>query len=75
MSPVRCRFISSMGITCEYPPPAAPPLIPNVGPMDGCRMHATVGLSRCAPIACARPIVVVDLPSPSGVGLMPATTT
>ena len=28
-----------------------------------------------APSACERPTVVVDLPSPNGVGLMPQTTT
>ena len=36
MSPVKCKLNSSIGITCEYPPPAAPPLIPNVGPCEGC---------------------------------------
>ena len=25
ISPVRCKLNSSIGITCEYPPPAAPP--------------------------------------------------
>jgi hypothetical protein len=30
---------------------------------------------QMTPIACVRPIVVVDLPSPSGVGVMPATKT
>ena len=37
-SPVKCRFISSMGSTCEYPPPAAPPFIPNTGPIEGSRI-------------------------------------
>ena len=32
ISPVKWRLNSSIGITCEYPPPAAPPFIPNVGP-------------------------------------------
>mmetsp|Transcript_13934 Transcript_13934/g.30741 ORF Transcript_13934/g.30741 Transcript_13934/m.30741 type:complete len:327 (-) Transcript_13934:299-1279(-) len=75
MSPVRCRLNSSIGITCAYPPPAAPPLIPKVGPCEGWRIQATVFLPRWAPRACARPMVVVDLPSPRGVGLMPVTTT
>ena len=32
MSPVKWRFMSSIGTTCAKPPPAAPPLIPNTGP-------------------------------------------
>ena len=30
--------MSSIGTTWLYPPPAAPPLMPNTGPMDGWRM-------------------------------------
>mmetsp|Transcript_120998 Transcript_120998/g.338774 ORF Transcript_120998/g.338774 Transcript_120998/m.338774 type:complete len:211 (+) Transcript_120998:1479-2111(+) len=75
MSPVMCKLNSSIGTHCEYPPPAAPPFVPNVGPMDGCRMQVTTFCPRCAPNACDKPIVVVDLPSPKGVGLMPTTTT
>ena len=37
ISPVKCKLISSIGITCEYPPPAAPPLTPKTGPIDGSR--------------------------------------
>src|SRR5579884_3346628 len=33
-SPVRCRLTVSNGTTWLYPPPAAPPLMPNVGPID-----------------------------------------
>ena len=33
MSPVRWRLNSSIGTTCAYPPPAAPPLMPKVGPV------------------------------------------
>ena len=33
-----------MGITCEYPPPVAPPLIPNTGPKDGSRKTAILFL-------------------------------
>ena len=31
------RFKSSIGTTWEYPPPAAPPLIPKHGPSEGSR--------------------------------------
>mmetsp|Transcript_11524 Transcript_11524/g.43035 ORF Transcript_11524/g.43035 Transcript_11524/m.43035 type:complete len:320 (+) Transcript_11524:601-1560(+) len=75
MSPVRCRLKSSIGTTCDMPPPAAPPLMPKVGPWDGWRMQVNTLLFRCAPSAWHTPMVVVDLPSPSGVGLMPVTTT
>mmetsp|Transcript_5438 Transcript_5438/g.22536 ORF Transcript_5438/g.22536 Transcript_5438/m.22536 type:complete len:657 (+) Transcript_5438:826-2796(+) len=75
MSPVRCRLKTSIGMTCEYPPPAAPPLTPKIGPCDGCRIVVTTRLWSVAPSACERPIVVVDLPSPRGVGLTPTTTT
>ncbi len=34
-SPVRCKLSRSIGITWLYPPPAAPPLIPKVGPIEG----------------------------------------
>lgn len=46
------------------------PLIPNVGPCDGCRTHAKEFLFLCALRAWTRPIVVVLLPSPSGVGVI-----
>lgn len=46
------------------------PLIPNVGPWDGCRTHAKEFLFLCALRAWTRPIVVVLLPSPSGVGVI-----
>ena len=60
---------------CRGPPPAAPPLMPNVGPCDGCLMVVTTCLPRQLPNAWQTPMVVVDLPSPSGVGFMPLTTT
>ena len=75
MSPVRCRLSDSIGMICEYPPPAAPPLIPKVGPWLGCRTVVSTARPRCAPSAWQSPTVVVDLPSPRGVGVMPATTT
>jgi hypothetical protein len=55
-----CHFFllpaeESLQVTCEYPPPAAPPLIPNVGPWLGCLKHAMTFLLRCAPKACVSP--------------------
>src|SRR5215467_10228374 len=69
MSPVRCRFSTSIGTTWLYPPPAAPPLMPKVGPMDGCRIATVARLPMCRN-PCPSPTVVVVLPSPSGVGLI-----
>ena len=46
MSPVKWRFMSSIGTTWAYPPPAAPPLIPNTGPSDASRRQST----GCLPI-------------------------
>src|SRR4051795_573881 len=40
-SPVKCRFRSSMGTTWVSPPPAAPPLMPKIGPSDGSPPHNT----------------------------------
>ena len=72
-SPVRCKLKSSIGTTCEYPPPAAPPLMPNTGPKDGWRIQTAVFLPiRLSDIA--RPIVVTVFPSPSGVGVIAVTS-
>ena len=73
-SPVRCRFIASIGTTCASPAPAAPPLMPNTGPNEGCRSTA-VAFSPARPSPSTRPIVVVVFPSPSGVGDTAVTTT
>ena len=71
-SPVKCRLMSSMGTTCAYPPPAAPPFTPKTGPRDGSRRATITFLpSFCMPSA--RPTVVVVLPSPAGVGLIAVT--
>ncbi len=72
-SPVKWRLISSIGMTCEYPPPAAPPFIPNTGPMDGSLIP---GMALCPSItkAWARPMVMVVLPSPAGVGFVVVTS-
>ncbi len=63
-----------MGTTWLYPPPAAPPLMPNVGPIDGCRIATVARFPMCLN-PCPRPTVVVVLPSPSGVGVIALTTT
>ena len=66
-SPVKWRLISSIGRTCEYPPPVAPPLIPNTGPKEGSRSTTVVFLPiRFNPSV--SPIETVVLPSPAGVG-------
>src|SRR5215470_7041987 len=52
--------MSSIGITCAYPPPAAPPLIPKQGPSDGSRI-ATMERFPIFRNASARPTVVVGL--------------
>ncbi len=54
------------------PPPVAPPLSPKTGPKEGSRTHASA-FSPAAHKASARPIVVVVLPSPAGVGLTAVT--
>src|SRR5262249_61904269 len=56
------------------PPPAAPPFTPKTGPSDGSRIATTERLPRRRRPS-ARPIVVVDLPSPAGVGVMAVTST
>ena len=64
--------MSSIGTTCAWPPPAAPPFMPNTGPRLGSRRQMIAFL----PIrlsASPRPTVVVVFPSPAGVGLMAVT--
>ena len=71
-SPVKCRFMSSIGTTCAYPPPAAPPFIPKFGPSDASRMQ----IAAFWPIpvqAVAKAHGLVVLPSPAGVGLIAVT--
>ena len=65
--------MSSIGITCAYPPPAAPPFTPKTGPSDGSRSAITVFLpifERASP----KPTDVVVFPSPAGVGLIAVTS-
>src|SRR5699024_11855447 len=71
---VKCRLIFSMGTTWAYPPPVAPPFIPNTGPSDGSR-RATMVLDPTRFSASAIPTETVDLPSPAGVGETAVTST
>ena len=73
-SPVKWRFIFSIGRICAYPPPAAPPFIPKQGPSDGSRRAAIARL----PILFspnARPTDTVVFPIPAFVGVMAVTRT
>ena len=73
-SPVKCKLMSSIGITCDRPPPAAPPLMPKTGPSEGSRSAAAARRPmRFKPSV--KPTVTVVLPSPAGVGLMAVTST
>ena len=73
-SPVKCRLISSIGSTCDQPPPAAPPFIPMHGPSDGSRIAIITRRPVCAS-PWPSPIVIVVLPSPCGVGVIAVTST
>ena len=72
MSPVKCKFISSIGAIWLYPPPVAPPLIPNTGPKDG-SLNAKIAFLPILLNPSANPIDIVVLPSPNGVGLIAVT--
>jgi len=74
MSPVKWRLMSSIGAICVWPPPVPPPFTPNTGPSDGSRM-ATIERLPSFRRPSARPIVVVDFPSPAGVGVIAVTST
>ena len=71
-SPLKCKFMSAIGTIWLYPPPVAPPLIPNTGPSDGSR-RARHTLLPCWASASARPIETVVFPLPAFVGLMAVT--
>ena len=62
-----------MGISSEMPPPAAVPLTFMVGPPEGWRMQPPTFTPRL-PRPSIRPMEVVDLPSPRGVGVMAVTS-
>ncbi len=56
------------------PPPAPPPFFPKQGPREGSR-SATQTDSPSLARPCAKPILVVVLPSPNGVGVIEETST
>ncbi len=64
--------MSSIGTTCAWPPPAAPPLTPKTGPREGSR-RAITAFFPMAERASTNPTEVVVLPSPAGVGEIAVT--
>lgn len=71
-SPVKWRLMDWAGWTVLRPPPVAPPLRPKTGPMLGWRRaRATEWPEALRPWA--RPMEMVVLPSPAGVGVMAET--
>ena len=73
ISPVKWRFISSIGATWTYPPPVAPPFIPNTGPKDG-SLNASIAFLFILDSPSASPIDIVVFPSPNGVGFIDVTS-
>src|SRR3954447_1359796 len=73
-SPVKWRLRSSIGTTWVRPPPAAPPLMPKIGPSEGSRRHR-IGRLPIAPRPCVSETEVVVLPSPALVGVIAETHT
>ena len=72
-SPVKWRFICSIGTTWAYPPPAAPPFIPKHGPRLG-SLRQTIDFFPILFRPSFKPTDVVVLPSPAGVGLIAVTS-
>ena len=73
MSPVSPMENSVMGMSSEFPPPAAVPLTFMVGPPDGWRKQPPTFTLRF-PRPSIRPQEVVLFPSPRGVGVMAVTS-
>ena len=71
-SPVKWRLRSSIGTTCAWPPPAAPPFTPKTGPSDASRRQRNAFWSIAAK-PCASETAVVVFPSPAGVGVIAVT--
>ncbi len=72
ISPVKCKLISSIGAICTFPPPVAPPLIPNTGPKDG-SLKAKIDFFPMVLNPSATAMDIVVFPSPNGVGLTAVT--
>jgi len=73
MSPVNFIENGTSGMHCANPPPAAEPLMLKVGPPLGC-LIAPVTFLPSLPSPSMRPMTVVVLPSPRGVGVMAVTS-
>ena len=73
-SPVKCRLISSAGVTSDRPLPVPPPFSPITGPIDGSRRQ-TVALTPRRRSPCVKPMLTVVFPSPAVVGVIAVTTT
>ena len=72
MSPVKCKFISSIGAICTFPPPVAPPFIPKTGPREG-SLNASIDFLPIFRNPSAIAIETVVFPSPNGVGEIAVT--
>ena len=64
--------MSVMGMTCAYPPPAAPPFIPKQGPRLG-SLRQIIAFFPIWQSPSTKPTLVVVLPSPAGVGEIAVT--
>ena len=73
ISPVKCRFISSIGAIWTFPPPVAPPFIPKTGPKDG-SLSANIAFLFILFSPSAIAIDTVVFPSPNGVGFIAVTS-
>lgn len=70
--PGEVEIYFSIGNTCAYPPPAAPPFIPKHGPNDGSR-KATIAFLPILFKPSAKPMETVVLPMPALVAVMAVT--
>ena len=72
ISPVKCKFISSIGAICTFPPPVAPPFIPKTGPKEG-SLNVSIDFLPIFLNPSAIAIETVVFPSPNGVGEIAVT--
>jgi hypothetical protein len=70
--PVEVEVIMSLGTTCDFPPPVAPPLSPKTGPSDS-SLSVAMARRRLRSRAWVRPMETTVFPSPWGVGEMAVT--